>query len=82
VEHDGWVQGCFLVIGIVGGMMVNEADEISQVNNFIITPMVFFSGSFFLLTQLPDWLSSLTAFLPIVSINKLLRSPNWTNDLL
>lgn len=72
---------CFAVMGMVAGMAVQEADEISLINNFLITPMVFFGGSFFPLSNLPEWLSSLMATLPIAALNKMLRATSWSMEV-
>lgn len=76
----GAVSGalCFSAMGVVVGMLVKQPDDVSLVNNFFITPMAFFGGSFFPLQNLPAWLGNLISLFPIGGINFLLRSPEWS----
>jgi len=73
---------CFSSMGVVVGMLVNNPDDISIVNNFFITPMTFFGGSFFPLHNLPDWLATTMKIMPIASLNTMLRSPGFTYESL
>lgn len=69
---------CFAAFGIAVGLMIGDADEISLVNNFIITPMIFFCGSFFPMQNLPEALRAVLAVLPLSIANNLLRLEAWT----
>jgi len=73
---------CFASLGVVVGMLVNNPDDVSLVNNFFITPMIFFGGSFFPLQNLPPWLATLATIFPIGAINTLLRALTWNVNTL
>ena len=68
---------CFSALGIAVGMWVENPDALSMVINFIITPMTFFCGSFFPLTNLPEWIRNIVQILPLSLANELLRVPSW-----
>ncbi|BBB89400.1 MAG TPA: ABC transporter permease [Methylomusa anaerophila] len=72
---------CFSSLGVVVGMLVNNPDDISIVNNFFITPMTFFGGSFFPLHNLPVWLAAIMKLTPIASLNTMLRAASWQGDV-
>lgn len=69
---------CFAAMGMAVGLWVSDPDEISLVNNFLITPMIFFCGSFFPLKNLPPAVESVVAVLPLSLANSLLRMNAWT----
>lgn len=73
---------CFSAVGLVIGLWVSDPDEISLFNNFIITPMIFFCGSFFPLQNLPPLVQSVVAVLPLSLANDLLRAPAWEPGLM
>jgi len=73
---------CFSAMGTVVGLLVKHPDDVSLVNNFFITPMTFFGGSFFPLQNLPAWLGTIAGLFPIGSLNLLIRSPSWNGDSL
>ncbi|HWQ61328.1 MAG TPA: ABC transporter permease, partial [Negativicutes bacterium] len=66
----------------VVGMVVKDVEDIGLVNNFFITPMIFFGGSFFPIHNLPSWLAVIVAVSPIDSLNTMLRVPTWNADVL
>ncbi len=68
---------CFSALGIVLGLAIADPDEISLVNNFLITPMVFFCGSFFPVQNLPVFLQTIVALLPLSMANSLVRLTAW-----
>lgn len=68
---------CFSAMGTVTGLLVKNPDDVALVNNFFITPMTFFGGSFFPLQNLPPWLAAVSGLFPIGSLNYLLRTSNW-----
>lgn len=68
---------CFATLGMAVGLWVSDPDEISLFNNFIITPMIFFCGSFFPIQNLPAVVKSIVAFLPLSLANNLLRTQVW-----
>ncbi|HWR38607.1 MAG TPA: ABC transporter permease [Patescibacteria group bacterium] len=62
---------CFAAMGVVVGMLVKNFDDVSMINNFFITPMTFFGGSFFPLQNLPPWIAEAARFSPIGTLNTL-----------
>ncbi|WP_296733138.1 ABC transporter permease [Anaerovibrio sp.] len=68
---------CFSSFGIAVGMFINGQEQFSIVNNFIITPMTFFCGSFFPIANLPDIVYRLVQYLPLSLTNGLLRMYQW-----
>lgn len=67
----------FAALGLVVGLWVSDPDELSLVNNFIMTPMIFFGGSFFPVEQLPVFVRDVVAVLPLSLVNGLLRQNVW-----
>ena len=70
---------CFAAFGIAVGLRIADPDEISLVNNFVITPMIFFCGSFFPVQNLPDMLQMLVSALPLSIANSLIRLEFWSS---
>lgn len=68
---------CFASLGLAVGLWVSDPDEISLVNNFLITPMIFFCGSFFPIKNLPAFVKPVVAVLPLSLANNLLRTEVW-----
>jgi ABC-type multidrug transport system permease subunit len=68
---------CFAAMGMAVGLWVSDPDEISLVNNFLITPMIFFCGSFFPVKNLPPLITSIVSILPLSLANALLRMDTW-----
>ena len=68
---------CFASLGMTVGLWVSDPDEISLFNNFLITPMIFFCGSFFPIKNLPAMAKSVVAVLPLSLANTLLRTDTW-----
>jgi ABC-type multidrug transport system permease subunit len=71
---------CFAALGIALGLVIADPDEISLVNNFIITPMVFFCGSFFPIQNLPVFLQAVVSVLPLSIANSLMRQVVWNSQ--
>lgn len=71
---------CFSAMGTVVGLLVKHPDDVSLVNNFFITPMTFFGGSFFPLQNLPAGVGAIAGLFPIGSLNFLIRSSGWSHD--
>lgn len=68
---------CFASLGMAVGLWVSDPDEISLVNNFLITPMIFFCGSFFPIKNLPVLVKPVVSALPLSLANNLLRTEIW-----
>lgn len=72
-----WLElGVFLVLGIItilgiglalGGWAKNER-QAAPLSNIIVFPMMFLSGTFFPRFLMPEWLQSISAFLPLTPI--------------
>lgn len=69
---------CFASLGIAVGMWVKNPDSLSLVINFLITPMTFFCGSFFPISNLPSLVKSFVGILPLSLANELLRMNTWS----
>jgi ABC-2 type transport system permease protein len=42
------------LLGLLGGLWAEKFDQMAAVNNFLITPLSFLSGTFYSIAQLPD----------------------------
>jgi ABC-2 type transport system permease protein len=64
----------FLAVGFaVAGWAKNE-DQAAPVANLISLPMMFLSGVFFPRDAMPDFLASITQFMPLTYVNEALRA--------
>lgn len=72
----------FAALGLVVGLWVNDPDELSLVNNFIMTPMIFFGGSFFPVEHLPVLVREVVMVLPLSLVNSLLRLTVWNETVI
>jgi ABC-2 type transport system permease protein len=64
------VLGILTIFGIglaIGGWAKNE-NQAAPLANIIVFPMLFLSGTFFPRFAMPEWLQSVTAFLPLTPI--------------
>jgi ABC-2 type transport system permease protein len=66
---------CFLFanMGVVIGMITKTHEDTSTYANFIILPMVFFSGTFFPIDRMPKILQAIVLCLPLTHTNSLIR---------
>ncbi len=55
----------FSLIGILVGIYCNKFDQMSAVNNFLITPLSFLSGTFYSVSGLPHPFDEISLFNPI-----------------
>ncbi len=51
-------------IGLMAGIWSQKFDHIAAVTNFLITPLTFLSGTFYSISQLPDFWQSLALYNP------------------
>lgn len=59
---------CILGIGLsIGGWARNER-QAAPLGNLIVFPMIFLSGTFFPRFLMPDWLQSLSTYLPLTPV--------------
>ncbi|WP_033915669.1 ABC transporter permease [Campylobacter sputorum] len=68
----------FSLLGIIVGVFVKSHEEISMWNNFIITPMAFFSGTFFDISLYPDKIKFFIYIFPLTHINLVARSSEFS----
>lgn len=60
----------FMAIGMVAGAMSRTPEAASGVANVIVLPMAFLSGSFIPLQGAPEWLVTVSKFLPLGHLNE------------
>lgn len=51
-------------IGLIGGIWAEKFDHLATISNFVITPLAFLSGTFYSVTQLPDFAYAVTQYNP------------------
>lgn len=66
---------CFLFasMGVITGMITKSHEDTSTYNNFFILPMAFFSGTFFQVDRLPDFLLPVIYAFPLTHTNIVIR---------
>lgn len=52
------------LLGVMGGLWSEKFDHIAAVTNFVITPLTFLSGTFYALTDLPDFWQKIAVLNP------------------
>lgn len=60
----------FMILGLglaIGGWAKNER-QAAPLSNIVVFPMLFLSGTFFPRYLMPDWLQSVTAYLPLTPV--------------
>ncbi len=69
------ILNCFLFacLGVIVGMITKSHEDTSTYNNFLIMPMSFFSGTFFPVSRMPEFLQKLIAIFPLTHTNILIR---------
>ncbi|HRW17280.1 MAG TPA: ABC transporter permease [Dermatophilaceae bacterium] len=60
----------FQAIGLVVGAVSKTEEAASGMANLVVMPMAFLSGSFIPLDSAPDWLRTVSNFLPMGHLNK------------
>ncbi|MBX3490181.1 ABC transporter permease [Parvibaculum sp.] len=53
------------LFGILGGIWSEKFDHLQAVTNFVILPLTFLSGTFYSVTQLPDFAHKITLWNPV-----------------
>ena len=51
--------------GIIAGLWADKVDHVASINNFIVLPLTFLSGTFFSIKYLPDWGLYVTLINPV-----------------
>lgn len=64
----------FASLGVVVGMMVKTHEDAATYNNFFITPMAFFGGTFFPVEAAPAGLRAVMELIPLTHATRLLRA--------
>jgi ABC-2 type transport system permease protein len=65
--------GCFSLLGLTAAVMVREVFEAMTLMNFFRFPILFISGVFMPLSQLPPWLKPLALLSPLTYVVELLH---------
>jgi ABC-2 type transport system permease protein len=65
--------GCFSLLGLTAAVMVREVFEAMTLMNFFRFPILFISGVFMPLSQLPAWLKPLAYASPLTYVVELLH---------
>ena len=55
----------FSLLGILVGIFCKKFDQMSAVNNFIIAPLSFLSGTFYSVSKLPEPFDTISSFNPV-----------------
>lgn len=55
----------FSLLGILVGIFCKKFDQMSAVNNFVIAPLSFLSGTFYSVSKLPDPFNTISYFNPV-----------------
>ncbi len=71
----------FSGLAMIVTVAVKEAGAASAVGNVITFPMMFLSGSFFPVEQMPDFLKTVALILPLYYVNEGLREAMLFNDM-
>ncbi len=71
----------FSGIGMLITRFVKDAESAQAAANAVMFPMMFLSGTFFPLEQMPDFLQTIAGFLPLYYVNEGLRSAMINPDM-
>ena len=55
----------FAMVGVIGGVWAEKFDQLAAMNNFIITPLTFLSGTFYAISSLPEGFVTFSRFNPV-----------------
>ncbi len=67
------LAGIFGLIGLLAGVWGSRLDDVSMINNFLLTPLVYLGGIFFSVSMLPEAWRPLAAWNPIYYMVDLFR---------
>ena len=65
----------FAIPAAAWGVTVTRSQQINKMFRFVIMPLYMFSGTFFAITQLPEWIRWLAYVLPLYHGVELCRTP-------
>lgn len=68
-------------MGLLSTCYVSNINQFQTVYSFIISPLYFFSGIFFPLTQMPEWLQFIAKLLPLYHGVALSQSLYWNENI-
>ena len=71
----------FTGIGMLITRFVKDAEAAQAAANAVMFPMMFLSGTFFPLEQMPDFLQVIAKFLPLYYVNEGLRASMITEEM-
>ena len=63
----------FASLGVISAMLIKSHADQTLITNFIITPMMFLSGTFFPVENLPPVLRKVIEYLPLTLVTRDLR---------
>lgn len=55
----------FAMLGVIGGVWAEKFDNLAAIQNFIITPLTFLSGTFYSIERLPEAFRTASLFNPV-----------------
>lgn len=55
----------FAAIGLIGGLWARKFDNLAAINNFVITPLTFLSGTFYSIERLPEPFRTISHYNPV-----------------
>lgn len=58
--------GSFAAFGVIIGVIMPSFDKSSQVQNFVITPLLYLGGVFYSIRTLPDTIATISQFNPLL----------------
>ncbi len=62
--YAGLASALLAQIGLLGGIWAEKFDHLATISNFVITPLSFLSGTFYSVSQLPDFAYVITQYNP------------------
>lgn len=68
-------------IGLLATCLVRNINQFQTVYSFVISPLYFFSGIFFPIDRMPDWLQWVSMALPLHHGVKLCQSLYWNENV-
>lgn len=73
---------CFLFanLGVITGMLARSHEDTATYSNFFIMPMAFFSGTFFPVDKIPQFIKPVIYLMPLTHTNILIRKPHLDNE--
>lgn len=55
----------FGMLGVIGGVWADKFDQLAVIQNFVITPLTFLSGTFYAISRLPEPFLTASRFNPV-----------------